>query len=198
LDELANVLPVESGFLEGLSDSLGWRRPGERVLVLFLGSTIGNFSLAEAEEFLRGVRARLQKGDSLLIGADLVKPVETLRLAYDDPTGVTAAFNLNVLARINRELQGQFKLENFRHRARWDEGEQRIEMHLESLRRQAVRIEACDLTVRLTRGETIWTESSHKYTANRLKDLAEIAGFSVSRNWEDREWGFLESLWVPD
>jgi L-histidine Nalpha-methyltransferase len=197
LDALANVLPVEAGFLEGLGESLGWRRPGERVVVLFLGSTIGNFLPAEAAEFLRGVRSQLQRGDSLLIGADLVKPAAKLRLAYDDPIGVTAAFNLNVLARINRELGGEFALEHFRHRVRWDEGERRIEMHLESLRRQEVRIEACDATVRFARGETIWTESSHKYTEAGLGGLAETAGFAVRENWTDRAWGFVESLWQP-
>jgi len=197
LQAIASVVPVEAGFLDGLAEALLWRRPGEHALVLFLGSTIGNFSRAEAAHFLRGVRSLLHRGDSLLIGADLVKPVGTLRLAYDDPIGVTAAFNLNVLARINRELGGEFALERFRHRVRWDAAEQRIEMHLESLCRQEVPVASCDATVRFAQGETIWTESSHKYTVRRLAKLAETAGFDVRRNWTDREWGFVESLWQP-
>ena len=117
----AEIDPIEDSYLSGLRRAICPRRPGEPVLLLFLGSTIGNFERSDALEFLREIRNCLMPGDALLLGTDLVKPVERMLRAYDDPTGVTAAFNLNLLARINRELDGDFVLRNFAHEARYDE-----------------------------------------------------------------------------
>ena len=129
------------------------RTPGESLLVLFLGSTIGNFERGPGEEFLREVRALLEPGDALLLGADLIKPAAQLIEAYDDPAGVTAAFNLNLLARVNRELDADFDLRRFRHEARYNESEHRIEMHLRSESAQTVNIRAADLQVTFRQGE---------------------------------------------
>ena len=139
------------------------RREGERILVLFLGSTIGNFDRPAGDQFLREVRAILHAGDSLLLATDLEKPVAQLLLAYDDPAGVTAAFNMNLLARINRDLGADFDLKQFRHLARYDESERRVEMHLVSKAWQRVTIREAGFRFYLREGETIWTESSHKY-----------------------------------
>jgi L-histidine Nalpha-methyltransferase len=161
---------------------------------LFLGSTIGNFNRAEANSFMRELRRALLPGDSLLLGADLVKPRATLVRAYDDDAGVTAAFNLNLLARINRELGGDFNVRQFAHEARYNERQSRIEMHLRSKIAQTVRIEALELTVSFAAGETIWTESSHKFESEDIRQLGESAGWSVVNQWFDRDWGFAETL----
>src|ERR687889_2513557 len=126
---------------------------GSRALVLFLGSNVGNFDRAEARDFLRRVRAALRPGDRLLLGADLKKEAATLEAAYDDPLGVTAAFNLNLLARINRELRADFSIRDFRHVALYDEREGRVEMHLESGREQTVNIKALGISVNFREGE---------------------------------------------
>jgi L-histidine Nalpha-methyltransferase len=157
------------------------RQFGESLLVLFLGSTIGNFDRAAGASFLTRLRHILQPGDVLLLGADLEKPWPQLQLAYDDPLGVTAAFNLNLLARINRELDGDFRLHDFAHEARFN---------------PRVRIESADLTVQFAEGETIWTESSHKYSLDDVWQIAEQAGFYCDAQWVDREWPFAESLLV--
>jgi len=144
------------------------------------------------------VRRRLAAGDALLVGADLVKSIDQMLVAYDDPAGVTAAFNLNLLGRINRELDGDFDLRQFQHESRWDERERRIEMHLRSRRDQTVRVREANLSVRFQAGETIWTESSHKFLAGELAGMAERSGFRESQHWVDREWPFVESLWVAN
>jgi uncharacterized SAM-dependent methyltransferase len=135
-------------------------------------------------------------GDSLLLGADLVKDAPTLLRAYDDSLGVTAAFNLNLLARINRELAGQFDLAQFAHEARYNDRQSRIEMHLRSRVAQRVAIDALDLTVSFARGETIWTESSHKFRPEGIGRMGEQAGWLMSRQWIDRDWGFAETLFT--
>jgi len=191
------VEPIEATYLDGIDLALNHRRGGERAMILFLGSTIGNFSRTKAATFLRQVRNRMQPGDSLLLGADLVKSRERLLLAYDDPAGVTAAFNLNLLARINRELGGHFDLTQFAHEARWNDRWSRVEMHLRSRIAQQVRIDALDLTVSFSPGETIWTESSHKFRAEDIARLGERAGWACARQWVDREWGFAETLFQP-
>jgi L-histidine Nalpha-methyltransferase len=189
------VRSIEALYLDGLLELGASREPWPPLLVLFLGSNIGNFDVPEAETFLSSVRGCLRDGDSLLLGADLRKPVDRLLSAYDDPTGVTAAFNLNLLARINRELDAAFDLRNFAHQARWCDAESRVEMHLVSRIDQDVRIGALDMTVPFAAGETIWTESSYKYDLAALDKLARAAGFEVVGRWTHEAWGFAESLW---
>ena len=196
LGDIADVHPLEYSYLEGMAHAIIHRNLHEPVLVLFLGSTIGNFERSPGIEFLRDLRECLVPGDALLIGADLVKEGERMLLAYDDPTGVTAAFNLNLLGRINRELGADFDLATFRHQARWNASERRIEMHLRSSIDQSVFIPEADLRVRFQAGETIWTESSHKFHRHEMFDLADRAGFRVEAQWVDPEWPFVESLWM--
>ncbi len=189
------IVGLEKPYLEGLLE-VASRRRGQNVLVLFLGSTVGNFERAAAVEFLAAIRRLLEPGDALLLGADLVKAVPKMLLAYDDPAGVTAAFNLNLLARINRELGANFVLRHFVHRARWDEPNRRIEMHLVSTRRQTVSVPAAGLSVTLAEGETIWTEACHKFTLEDISHMAGRAGFACEAQWADTEWAFAESLWI--
>jgi L-histidine Nalpha-methyltransferase len=165
-----------------------------RALVVFLGSNIGNFDPPESRAFLAEVRAALRPGDALLLGADLVKPERELRLAYDDPLGVTAAFNRNLLVRMNRELGADFDLRSWAHRALWNAAESRVEMHLVALGPQRVRVPAADLEVELAAGDTIWTESSYKYTPADIDGLLECGGFRVAARWIDRADGFALTL----
>src|SRR5215471_16523390 len=136
--DLVSVLGYEQPYLEGLRSVAEGRAGHDHLLVLFLGSTIGNFDRDAGDTFLREMRATLRPGDALLLGTDLEKAVDLQLLAYDDPAGVTSAFNLNLLARINRELGGDFQLRDFRHLALWNADERRIEMHLQALRRQHI------------------------------------------------------------
>ena len=194
LAEIADVVPVEGTYFEGLRAAAGRRRGGTPILLLFLGSTIGNFEPEEADTFLYELRRELVPGDALLLGTDLVKPAARLLAAYDDPTGVTAAFNLNLLGRINRELDGDFDLRRFAHTVRYDQAAQRIEMHLRSLSGQCVQVRQAGLTVRLEPGETIHTESCHKFRLEQVRAMARAGGFRVEAQWTDAEWGFAESL----
>ncbi len=158
-------------------------------LALYIGSSIGNFSPQEARGILCGLRAQLQPGDSLLLGTDLVKDEATLVAAYDDTNGVTAAFNLNMLRRINRELGANFDLAAFHHVACWNEVESRMEMHLRSTRSQVVRIAALPLEIAFREGETIHTENSYKFTAQSIDDLLASTGFTTATRWHDeRNW----------
>ena len=196
LADVAEVHPLEQSYLDGMAAATAERKSGESLLVLFLGSTIGNFERPCAAEFLRSLSHRLQAGDALLVGADLVKNRERTLAAYDDPTGLTAAFNLNVLGRINRELGADFELRNFEHQATWNETERRIEMHLRSRKDQTVSIADAALTVHFQSGETIWTESSHKFHVQEMAELASQTGFRMAAQWVDQEWPFVESLWT--
>ncbi len=196
LGAFAEVFPLRATYLEGLRQAADRRAPGQALLVLFLGSTIGNFEPEAALDFLCAVRLCLHPGDALLLGTDLVKPVEQLEAAYDDPAGVTAAFNLNLLARVNRELEGDFDLRQFEHMVRYDRQAQRIEMHLRSARHQTARIRKAALTVDFMRNETICTEASHKFRPEQICVLARAAGFSLEAQWLDEEWPFAESLLV--
>ncbi|HWF08656.1 MAG TPA: L-histidine N(alpha)-methyltransferase [Bryobacteraceae bacterium] len=189
-----NIQPVEADYLEGVTHALAKRRSGEPVLVLFLGSTIGNFTRAEAASFLRRLKSRLRPGDSLLLGADLVKSRAALLSAYDDPIGVTAAFNLNLLARINRELDGEFDLSRFAHEARWNERHSRIEMHLRARAAQKVHIGALAGPVSFAAGETIWTESSHKFRADEVPGIGCRSGWAFLRQWLDTDRSFAGTL----
>ncbi len=165
-----------------------------RTLALFLGSNISNFDREEAARFLQALRAVLSEGDALLLGADLKKDKTVLEAAYNDALGVTAAFNLNVLARINRELGGDFDVRAFQHRAFYDESEGRIEIYIESTRRQSVNIRQLDLTVNFAEGEQIHTENSYKYDLTNLAALASHAGFSRARTWLDSQERFSSNL----
>jgi L-histidine Nalpha-methyltransferase len=196
LSDVAEVHPLVQSYLDGMARATAERQAGESFLVMFLGSTIGNFERKCALEFLRDLRRALVPGDMLLIGADLVKDRERMLVAYDDPTGVTGAFNLNLLGRINRELGGDFQLRDFEHQARWNEEQRRIEMHLCSRLNQTAFIAEADLTVTFRAGETIWTESSHKFQLLELDAMAEQTGFQVEDQWIDRDWPFAENLWT--
>ena len=159
-----------------------------RTLVVFLGSNIGNFDPPGADAFLGGVRAALGSGDALLIGTDLVKsPAELLR-AYDDPLGVTAAFNRNLLVRVNRELGGDFAVDRFTHRAIWNDAESRVEMHLVSLDRQRVRVQAADIDITFDANEPIWTESSYKYQLSDVSAMLDRGGFRPIRQWVESDF----------
>jgi len=192
------VAPVEKPYLEGLRAVAAQRSPQARLLVLFLGSTIGNFHRREAEEFLAGVRRALAPGDALLLGTDLEKPPRQLLLAYNDPLGVTAAFNLNLLARINRELGGDFLLPRWRHEACWNPAERRIEMRLRSLEEQTVHIRRAGLVVQFERDETLWTESCYKFDPQEVVALGARLGFATEAQWVDAEWPFAETLFVGE
>jgi uncharacterized SAM-dependent methyltransferase len=166
--------------------------------VLFLGSTIGNFDRPAGIQFLAEVRRILQPGDSLLLGTDLMKSTSQLVAAYDDELGVTAAFNLNMLARINRELDANFDLAQFEHMAKVNHPERSVEMHLRSMRRQIVNIAAAELSVEFLEGETIWTESSHKYSLREVREMATATGFRCESQWVDEQWPFAENLLVAE
>jgi L-histidine N-alpha-methyltransferase len=173
------------------------RRREQPKLVLWLGSNVGNFPRGEAARFLQSVRATLAPSDRLLMGVDLRKSREVLEAAYDDAAGVTAAFNLNLLARINRELGGHFDLGRFAHRARWREREGRVAIHIVSRARQSVRIDALDRTIDFAEDEAIFTESSYKYSIDEIRTLARAAGLGVERCWLDAEQRFSLNLLAP-
>ncbi len=193
-----SIVGFEREYLDGLLEVAAYRRPGQHLLVLFLGSTIGNFDRPVGVKFLAAVRRILEPGDSLLLGTDLEKPVSQLLSAYDDELGVTAAFDLNLLARINRELDADFDLREFAHVAKVNHEARSIEMHLQSQRRQTVRIPAADLRIEFVEGETIWTESSHKYSAEEISPMAQDAGFRCQAQWIDEQWPFAENLLIAE
>ncbi|HEV8479213.1 MAG TPA: L-histidine N(alpha)-methyltransferase [Candidatus Eisenbacteria bacterium] len=192
--EHVSVVGHRATYEEGLREAARRRPEGERWLVLFLGSNIGNFDPPAAQDFLRQIRAALQPGDFLLLGADLVKPAEELALAYDDPLGVTAAFNLNLLVRMNAELGADFDLEGWEHRAIWNAEASRVEMRLVSRRPQTVRIPGADIEVRFRTGEWIWTESSYKFEALGACRMGEASGFRTLTQWIEPEARFALTL----
>lgn len=188
------VDPQVTEYLDGLRR---FSRNGvERTLVLFLGSNIGNFEPAEAQRTLRAVRETVRPGDTLLVGADMKKDIAIIEAAYNDKLGVTAAFNKNLLQRINRELGGRFDLDAFRHKATYNVREGRVEMHLFSDDAQDVRIDALELCVHFRPGESIHTESSYKYDASQVHALARATGFEVAQTWTDPENTFTSNLLV--
>jgi uncharacterized SAM-dependent methyltransferase len=170
------------------------RRGDDPILVTFLGSNIGNFERAAIPPFLQGVREQLRSGDSLLIGIDLVKPVEQLLAAYNDAAGVTAAFNRNLLHRLNHDFGADFEPQCFEHQARWSESARRIEMHLRASSDQHVILRDLGLKLLIRSGETIHTESSHKFKVSEFENLATAAGFGLVAAWIDDEWPFAEML----
>jgi dimethylhistidine N-methyltransferase len=193
LSALANlaVRPLLGTFHEGL-EALP-KRTGGRLIAL-LGSNIGNSEPEAADHLMREIAGALAPGDACLLGADLVKPEAELIDAYDDPLGVTAAFNLNLLARLNRDLGARFDLRAFRHEARWNARASRVEMHLVSRSQQRVAIPGAGFEVRLAAGESIWTESSHKYTPEVLDALGARAGLVTAARWVDEDARFALTL----
>jgi dimethylhistidine N-methyltransferase len=194
--ESVSVVGFEQAYLDGLQEVAARRRKNEQLLVLFLGSTIGNFDRPAGDQFLRRVREILHPGDCVLLATDLIKPVPLLVRAYDDAIGATAAFNLNLLARINRELGADFDPSRFQHVARWDDGERRIEMHLRATQDQDVHIPGAGIRVRLRAGETMWTESSYKYTLEEVSQMAARTGYGCHAQWMDGEWPFAQTLFT--
>lgn len=179
------VVTHQAEYEEGLDRFRRTPRGSGHALALFLGSNLGNFDRPGADAVLRTLRRALAGGDRLLLGADLVKPERDLLLAYDDPLGVTAAFNRNLLVRLNAELDADFDLAGFAHRAVWNAAESRVEMHLVSARRQRVHVPRSGLTLDLEAGEPIWTESSYKYCPDDLVGLVERTGFRCDAQWVD-------------
>jgi L-histidine Nalpha-methyltransferase len=191
-----SVVGLEREYLDGLLEVAARRAEGQRLLVLFLGSTIGNFDRGANGKFLKQLRRILWEGDFLLLGADLEKEVDTMLAAYDDSLGVTAAFNLNLLTRINRELDADFRLGQFTHEVIFNQRTRSIEMHLRSSAEQVVRVAGADLTIDFTLGESIHTETCHKFSLDELQQLAQGSGFRPARTWLDSQWPFAETLWV--
>ena len=185
------VVTHQQRYEDGIVEAVSSRAPDERIGVLFLGSNIGNFDPPGAQAFLGVVRSALKSDDSLVIGADLVKAEKDLLLAYDDPLGVTAAFNKNLLVRLNREMGANFDVTGFDHRAVWNANDSRVEMHLVSRMAQRVDIPAAGLSLALAQGEPIWTESSYKYEINSFETALRRAGFEPARHWVEPEGKFL-------
>jgi len=201
LQEIAGVTvaPRVMDYTHGPKLELDPLGPGERRLVLYIGSSMGNFEPQQARKLLARVHAGLKPGDTLLLGVDLVKDEATLLAAYDDVAGVTAAFNLNLLARLNRELGADFYLEAFEHRAVWNGAESRIEMHLESRIAQSVRlnglnVDGSDFEIAFAEGETIHTENSYKYRPGQPEAMMAAAGFTPVETWTDEQGWFAVCL----
>jgi L-histidine N-alpha-methyltransferase len=186
-----------TGFVGDYHESLAEavRRLRGPKLIAFLGSSVGNYEPADAVALLARVAGLMRPDDRFLLGADLVKDPSRLELAYDDPRGVTARFNRNLLVRINRELGGEFVVERFRHRAVYRADLARVEMHLVSLADQTVTVPAAGVVVRLAEGESIHTENSHKYTPESLRALARDAGFVEDSAWSDARGWFRVQRW---
>ncbi|HEY3203816.1 MAG TPA: L-histidine N(alpha)-methyltransferase [Thermoanaerobaculia bacterium] len=196
--EHVSVVGHRTTYEEGLRHAARDRPGCGTMLVLFLGSNIGNFDPPAAQGFLAEIRRALNPGDALLLGADLVKPEEELLRAYDDPLGVTAAFNKNLLARINTELLADFDLASFAHRAIWNPHARRVEMHLVSRRVQTVRIPRAECTVSFAQGEPIWTESSYKYDPDEVVAMVGEAGFRCHEQWIEPDARFALTLFVAE
>ena len=183
----ALVKPIVADF----SDGFGFlRNIHERKLVLYLGSSIGNFDWNEAVTMLKSVRDQLSPGDALLLGTDMVKAPEILVPAYDDARGITPQFNKNILVRLNRELGGDFDLNSFRHVAEWNPRASRMEIYLESERDQTVTLADLNLTIRFIAGERIHTENSYKYTLAMIEQMLCVSGFRLEKTWFDEQKWF--------
>ena len=176
------VSPVQARYPE----EMRWLRAvPRRRLVLFLGSSIGNYDRHEATALLRSVRSQLSTGDALLLGTDMVKPASVLVPAYDDAQGVTARFTKNLLARMNRELAANFDLFAFTHHVRWNPRLARMELYLRSEKEQVVELPRLDLQVRFGRGELLHTENSHKFSDEAVRSMLHAAGFQLEQSWSD-------------
>ncbi|MFZ0515003.1 MAG: L-histidine N(alpha)-methyltransferase [Candidatus Nitrosopolaris sp.] len=169
----------------------------DRKLIIFLGSSIGNFEPNESVAFLKKLRSKMEKNDHLLLGIDLHKTKKVLEAAYNDETGITARFNLNLLTRINRELRGEFNLDCFVHHAFYNSSYQRVEMHLVSTKDQQVYVGRLGQTFSFNKNETIHTENSYKYSAEKIKQMAEDSQFIIKRNFFDEKKWFNVVLFSP-
>jgi L-histidine N-alpha-methyltransferase len=181
------VRPLLGDYSQGLSQLEG---TAGRKLVLYIGSSIGNFEPREAGNLLRSIRQDLRRGDALLLGVDLVKDPALLRAAYNDSQGVTAQFNLNILAHLNRELGADFDLNAFRHVAEWNPRASRMEIYVESMRPQSVWIADIGMEIQLRTGERIHTENSYKFTDAMVDDVVRAGGFTLERCWKDPKGWF--------
>lgn len=197
VEQLPNVTVslVCARYLEGLQAVMA-QRTGEPLLVLFLGSNLSNFERPDAQAFLSAIRATLHPGDGLLLATDLDKPVEQLLPAYDDASGVTAAFDKNLLVRLNRELDADFDVRAFRHEARWSVQHRRIEMHLVATRAMEVTVKATGDVFHFDDGESLWTESSHRFRTEELRSWGTAAGFRTRAQWVDPSWAFAHTLFL--
>jgi dimethylhistidine N-methyltransferase len=181
------VNPIIADYAGGVE---ALNRISGRKLVLYIGSSIGNFEPDESVRLLRRIRRTLRAGDALLLGADFAKSPKILIPAYDDSQGVTAAFNKNILTRINRELEANFDLDAFRHVALWNRRCSRMEMHLESTLAQEVFVPVLDMDIIFAKGEHIHTENSYKYTAEMIESILRESGFNLEQSWHDRQKWF--------
>lgn len=197
VEQLPNVTVslVCARYLEGLQAVME-SRADEPMLVLFLGSNLSNFERPEAQRFLSAIRATLRPGDGLLLATDLDKPVEQLLPAYDDASGVTAAFDKNLLVRLNRELDADFDVRAFRHEARWSVPHRRIEMHLVATRAMEVTVKATGDVFHFDDGESLWTESSHRFRTDEVRAWGTAAGFHTKAQWVDPSWAFAHTLFL--
>jgi L-histidine Nalpha-methyltransferase len=197
LQENLPAIPVKAVVAEYLT-GLQWLQDAlpERKVVLFLGSNIGNFERGEGLAFLRQIRERLQPGDMLLLGVDLCKDPDTILAAYNDASGVTAAFNLNLLKRMNRELGGDFDVSQFKHFALYDPQEGVMKSYLVSKREQTVRLQATGKQYTFAAWEAVHTENSHKYTLQQATDMGQQAGFELVSSYQDAKGLFADMLFV--
>jgi dimethylhistidine N-methyltransferase len=188
------ILPVCADYTEDIQIPFPEKR-NDRIVTYFPGSSIGNFNPRSAIVLLSNIARVCGPGGALLIGVDLKKDIDVLYRAYNDRDGITAAFNMNLLHRINRELHGDFQMNNFEHHAFYNPDESRVEMHLVSLKEQTVNLD--NTSIYFKKGESIWTESSYKYEIADFRMLADAAGFSVEKVWTDeRNWFSVQYLVV--
>ena len=188
------VVTHEATYQNGLTIALDQIDRDRQAMILFLGSNIGNMARAESDLFLRKLWSHCRPGDRFLLGADLIKPEAELRLAYDDPLGVTAAFTKNLLIRLNRELDGDFEVGAFDYHVVWNDQASRIESYLVSRVEQLVCLRGAGCCIRLAEGESIWIESSHKYSSDAVVAMGRDAGFVLREQWIDPESRFALTL----
>jgi L-histidine N-alpha-methyltransferase len=188
------VVTHEATYQDGLTMALSQTDRDRPAIVILLGSNIGNMARAESDQFLQEIWSGCRPGDRFLLGADLVKSEAELRLAYDDPLGVTAAFTKNLLLRLNRELDGDFEVDAFDYHVVWNDQVSRVESYLVSRVEQVVCLRGAGCCIRLAEGESIWVESSHKYSAETVVAMGRNAGFSLRQQWIDPESRFALTL----
>ena len=180
-----NISGIIADYIEGIEIAANLFT--EPKLILFLGSSIGNFDLFHAEQFVQFISSKMNYGDCLMIGFDMVKDIKVLNAAYNDKEGITAEFNMNLLTRMNNELEAEFDLNNFRHFSYFNQDKSRIEMHLVSLKDQQVKINAIDSTINFLQGERIHTENSYKFTKEMIAEIAAYSGLEFSKMWTDEK-----------